>query len=317
MDGLLDTVTPCLSEIRPQRTLRARIGCVGVGLHSGHRISMTLIPAPAGHGIVFRRVDLDATIPARFDHVIDTTLCTVLADPSRPQARVSTVEHLMAALAGCGVDNVLVEVDGPELPILDGSADPFVFLIDCAGLTGQDAAPVAIEVLRPVSVRDGEAFAELRPGPFGLDLSVSIAFQDAAIGRQALSLRLTEDGFRDELARARTFARRQDVAQMQAAGLARGGSLDNAIVVEGDQVLNPGGLRMANEFVRHKMLDVVGDLALAGGALHGRFISHRGGHALNNKLLRELFADAANWRPVVRHGAGASMIPLQAAAAPA
>ena len=284
-----------------QHTLGAAIGCVGIGLHSGRRISMTMRPLPSGSGIVFRRVDLDAKagpidIPARHDHVVDTRLCTVLGHPSRPECRVSTVEHVLSALSGCGVHNVLVEVDGPEVPILDGSAASFVFLIDCAGRVEQSAAVARIEVLRKVRVECGAAFAELRPSAFGFDITASIDFEAEAIGRQALSLRLTPETFRAELAGCRTFTMARDVDALRAAGLALGGSLDNAIVVDGARVLNPGGLRVVDEFVRHKMLDAVGDLALAGSPLYGRLVSHRAGHALNNRLLMALFAEDANWR---------------------
>ena len=294
-----------------QRTLKASIRCVGVGLHSGCRVEVALRPAPAGNGIMFRRTDLGIELPARFDHVADTRLCTVLALPGRPEACVGTVEHLMAAFAALGVDNAVVEVDGPELPVLDGSAASWLFLLDCAGLVSLAAPAGVIEVLRPVRVEDGEAFAELRPGRGPFNLAMAIEFDAAAIGRQALSLRLDEGAFRRELAGARTFTQVHEVAGLQAAGLARGGSLDNAVVVDGARVLNPAGLRMADEFVRHKMLDAVGDLFLAGAALRGRFVGHRSGHALNNRLLRALFADDANWRD-----AGAAALLSRAALAP-
>lgn len=281
-----------------QHTLKAPIGCVGVGLHSGRRISLMLRPAEPGHGIVFRRTDLGRDIPARFDHVADTCLATVLADERWASARVGTVEHLMAALAGIGVDNVLVELDGPEVPALDGSAAPFVFLLDCAGIVHQAAPRGSIQIRRPVRVADGDAFAEIRPGGPGLDMTLSIDFAAPAIGRQALSLRLTPDKFRHELASARTFTLIEEVEHLRAAGLAQGGSLDNAIVVDQARVLNPGGLRMPDEFARHKLLDVVGDLALAGAPISGRFIAHRPSHALNNRLLRAMFADASAWRMV-------------------
>ena len=194
MDGLserpiLDATTWC------QQTLKAPIGCVGVGLHQGHRVSLTFRPAPVDHGIVFRRTDIGVDIPARFDRVVDTRLATVLADSD---ARIGTIEHVMAALAGCGIDNAVVEIDGPEPPILDGSASPFVFLLDCAGVVAQEAPRTTIEIRRPIRVSDGEAFAELRPpvaGMAGLDMALSIDFPAAAIGRQALSLRLTPETF--------------------------------------------------------------------------------------------------------------------------
>jgi UDP-3-O-[3-hydroxymyristoyl] N-acetylglucosamine deacetylase len=297
MDGLPQSV---ISERATwcQRTLKAPIGCVGVGLHTGQRVSLTFHPAPVDHGIVFRRTDLGVDIPAQFDRVVDTRLSTVLG-VARVNARVGTVEHVMAALAGCRIDNVLVDVDGPETPILDGSAAPYVFLLDCAGSVDQDATRSVLEIRRPVRVSDGDAFVELRPanpGMPGLDMALSIEFAAVAIGRQALSIRLTEDSFRHELARARTFTLAEEVEQLRAAGLAQGGSLDNAVVVDQARVLNPAGLRMPDEFARHKLLDAVGDLALAGAALHGRFVAHRSGHALNNRLLRALFADASAWR---------------------
>jgi UDP-3-O-[3-hydroxymyristoyl] N-acetylglucosamine deacetylase len=286
-----------------QHTIKSQIGCVGVGVHSGRRVSLTLRPAPVGHGIVFHRTDLDRAIPALFDRVVDTRLSTVISDPTWASARVGTIEHLMAALSAAGIDNALVELDGPELPILDGSAAPFLFLIDCAGTVEQAAPRPVIEVRRSVRISDGEAFAELQPLgllPRGtapvLDMSLSIDFAASAIGQQSCALRLTTESFRRHVSRARTFAQAHEVEQLRAAGLALGGSLDNALVVDGAKVLNPGGLRMDNEFAAHKLTDAVGDLALAGAAIHGRFVAHRTGHALNNKLLRALFQTAANWK---------------------
>ncbi len=281
-----------------QRTLKAAIDCVGVGLHGGQRVRLALLPAPIDTGIVFRRTDLGIDIPARFDLVVDTRLCTVLAAPGMADVRVATVEHVLAALAGAGVSNAIVAVDGPEIPILDGSAREFTFLIACAGVIDQAASQSEIEVLRSVRVELGEAFVELHPSSHGLDLAVSIDFDAAAIGAQALELLLTPETFRDELAFARTFVMADEIEALQQAGLAQGGSLDNAVVVDGATVLNPGGLRCPDEFVRHKMLDVVGDLALAGARLRARMIGHRCGHALNNQILRALFADDANWRLV-------------------
>jgi UDP-3-O-[3-hydroxymyristoyl] N-acetylglucosamine deacetylase len=284
------------SGAQAQRTLKAAIDCVGVGLHGGRRVHLTLQPAPIDTGIVFRRTDLGIDIPARFDLVVDTRLCTVLAAPGRPDVRIATVEHVLAALAGAGISNAIIAVDGPEIPILDGSAEEFSFLIACAGVIDQAATQPEIVVLRPVRVESGAAYVELRPAHHGLELAVSIEFDAPVIGAQALNLQVTPDSFRDELASARTFAMAGEIDALQQAGLARGGSLDNAVVVDGAKILNPGGLRCPDEFVRHKMLDVVGDLALAGARLRARMIGHRCGHALNNQLLRALFADDANWR---------------------
>jgi UDP-3-O-[3-hydroxymyristoyl] N-acetylglucosamine deacetylase len=285
-----------------QQTLKSPISCVGVGVHSGRRTSVTLRPAEANHGIVFHRTDLNRLIPATYDRVVDTRLSTVIADPEWASARVGTIEHLMAAFAAKGIDNALVEVDGAELPILDGSAAPFLFLLDCAGVEAQAAPRRVIEIRRTVRVTDGTAFAELRPlGAAAraamptLDMEVSIDFAAEAIGRQSCRMRLESETFRNEFARARTFAQAHEIDALREAGFALGGSFENAVVVDGAKVLNPGGLRMADEFARHKLVDAVGDLALAGAALHGRFIGHRTGHALNNRLLRTLFAKAATW----------------------
>ena len=284
-----------------QHTLGNPISCSGIGLHGGLPVTLTIRPAAPDAGLVFRRTDLGLDVAARYDRVVDTRLCTVLAPESHPEARIATVEHVMAALSASGIDNAVIEIDGPEVPVLDGSSAPFLFLIDCAGRVAQDAPRGAIEVLRTVRVEERDAFAELRPSRApGLSLALSIAFEAPAIGRQAYTMRLSESGFRHELADCRTFTLRQEIETMRAMGLARGGSLDNAVVVDGDSVLNPAGLRRPDEFVRHKMLDAIGDLALAGKPLQGAFIGHRSGHGLNNRLLRALLADRSAWRIVGR-----------------
>ncbi|MBI4184767.1 MAG: UDP-3-O-acyl-N-acetylglucosamine deacetylase [Proteobacteria bacterium] len=280
-----------------QRTLKSAISCNGVGLHTGARVSLTLRPGEPGSGIVFRRSDIGgggAAIPARWDRVVDTTLCTTLGEGG---IRVGTVEHLLAAVAGCGVDNAVVEVGGPEVPIMDGSAAPFVFLIECAGLVEQPAARRAIRVLRPVSVAHGSASASLRPaGAFGIDFAID--FANPVVGRQECSLTPANGAFKSEIARARTFGFLDDVESLRARGLARGGSLENAVVVCGERVLNQDGLRYEDEFVRHKVLDCVGDLCLAGAPLIGRFVGVQSGHFLNNRLLKALFADPDAWETV-------------------
>ncbi len=296
-EGGIRTDAAALPGRSRQRTLRNPISCSGVGLHRGQPVTLTLRPAVPDSGIVFRRTDLGLDLPARFDHVVDTRLCTVLGAPAHPEARVSTVEHVMAALAACGIDNVLVEMDGPEVPVLDGSSAPFVFLLDCAGRVEQAEWRRTIEVLKPVRVAENDAFAELRPSHApGLSLSLSIEFDARAIGRQAYAMRLGEHGFRSEIASCRTFTLRREIEAMRAAGLARGGSLDNAVVVDDALVLNPAGLRHPDEFVRHKVLDAIGDLALAGHPLRGAFVGHRSGHGLNNRLLHALLSDPAAWR---------------------
>ena len=313
-----------------RRTLKTTISCVGVGVHSGRRATLTLRPATSGTGIRFRRGDLDLDIPASYENVSDTRLCTALSLPGQPEARIGTVEHVMAALAGCGIDDAIIEVDGPEVPILDGSAAPFVFLIDCAGIVAHAGPSETIDVLRTVRVQDGEgpdaAWAELSPAlpgaaERGLDAALTIDFAGTVIGRQQLALRITPMSFRHELADARTFTLAAEVEHLRAIGLAQGGSLSNAVVVDGPLVLNPGGLRRPDEFVRHKLLDAVGDLALAGAPLRGRFTGHRSGHALNNRVLRALFADAQAWRRLpaaaIRVTDGAVATPMRAAAYPA
>lgn len=280
-----------------QHTLKSAIDCTGVGLHSGRRVTMTLSPAAADTGIVFLRTDLPAEralIPARWDRVVDTRLCTVVANDKG--GSVGTVEHLMAALRGCGVDNAVVELDGPEVPIMDGSSEPFIFLIECAGLVAQAAPRRHIRVLREVRVTDGAKMVSLAPSPVA-SFHVEIDFESAAIRRQEGVLRLTApDSFKNEVCRARTFGFLHEVEAMRKAGLARGGSLENAVVINGDRVMNEGGLRYADEFVRHKILDAVGDLYMAGAPIVGHFHGIRPGHAMNNLLLRALFADSTAWR---------------------
>lgn len=295
-----------------QRTLRGAIGCTGIGLHSGARISMRLLPGLADSGIVFRRTDLPGgpvDIPALFDHVVDTRLNTTLGLPGRAEAAVGTVEHLMAALAGSGIDNAVIEIDGPEVPVMDGSAAPFVFLIECAGIVAQEAPRRAIEVLKPIRVEEGEGFVTLLPAAAeGLSLEAEIDYPAAAVRRQARAIRLAPHSFKADLAAARTFGFAEEVEALRAAGLARGGSLENAVVVSGARVLNETGLRFADEFVRHKLLDMVGDLALAGLPLQARVVGRRPGHRLNNAALRALFANAAAFRVVpMGLGAGASV----------
>jgi len=302
-----------------RRTLKTRIGCVGTGVHTGRRVTLDILPAPAGTGIVFHRTDLGVEIPARFDRVTDTRLCTALAAEGAPQVRIGTVEHVMAALAGLGITDAVLELDGPEVPILDGSAASFVFLIDCAGIQGLGLPAPVIEVLKPIRVEEGDAYAELLPAMTpGFEAHMRILYPSTVIGDQALGLRVTPASFRGALADCRTFALAEDIARLRAAGLAQGGSLQNAVVVDGPLVLNPGGLRRPDEFVRHKLLDVVGDLALAGATLSARFNGHKSGHALNNRLLRALMADRSAWR-FVETELPADGVParLPAAAAPA
>jgi UDP-3-O-[3-hydroxymyristoyl] N-acetylglucosamine deacetylase len=277
-----------------QKTLRVPIHCRGIGLHSGARIEMVLRPAAPNTGIRFRRRDLNGIeILADWRNVVESPLCTTLTNSKG--ASIGTIEHLMAAFAGLEIDNAIVDLDGPEVPVMDGSAAPFVFLMECAGLTEQGSPRRAIRVLKPVSVGAPGKSAALTPDD-RFSLNFAIDFATSAIRRQELTLVPSPETFKHDLGPARTFGFLHEVESMRAAGLARGGSLDNAVVVNGDRVMNEEGLRFDDEFVRHKMLDAFGDLYLAGGPIIGRFHGHRAGHALNNQLLRTLFASEANWR---------------------
>jgi UDP-3-O-[3-hydroxymyristoyl] N-acetylglucosamine deacetylase len=280
-----------------QTTLTSPVTFTGTGLHSGAPVRMTVRPAPADHGIWFRRTDLpgDTRIPARWDAVPQSRLCTVVANGAG--VSVSTVEHVMAALAGTGIHNALIDIDAAEVPILDGSARPFVAAFLATGLREQDAPVRAIRVLKPVEVREGAAMARLEPAEM-LEIDFRIDFAEGAIGLQTRRLNMANGAFVRELSDSRTFCRQTDVDDMRARGLALGGTLENAVVFDGDRVLSPGGLRHADEPVRHKMLDALGDLALAGGPLLARYVGVRAGHALTNRLLRALFADPLAWMAV-------------------
>ena len=279
-----------------QGTLRSAIGCAGTGLHGGQKISMTLHPAAPNTGIVFRRTDArGALIPATWKHVVDTRLCSVIANADG--VRVGTIEHLMAALAGAGIDNLRIDIDGPEVPAMDGSSAPFTAMIERAGIARQGIARRAIQVLKPIAVAEGAARAELEPADL-FTVSCEIDFDNPAVNRQARTVTLMNGAFKSELCRARTFGFEHEVEQLRKMGLAKGGSLENAIVIGRDRILNEDGLRYDDEFVRHKILDCVGDLYLAGGPILGHFRGHRSGHALNHKVLTALFADPSAWRAV-------------------
>jgi UDP-3-O-[3-hydroxymyristoyl] N-acetylglucosamine deacetylase len=291
----MGVTAPAASWLR-QRTLKSSINCRGVGLHSGACVNITLRPATADSGIVFRRVDLPGKplIPARWDAVSDTRLNTCIANEDGVSVR--TIEHLMAALAGSGIDNAVVDIDGPEVPVMDGSASPFLFLIACAGTIELSVPRRSIRVLKRVEVRDGEKVAALTPAFNGFSLRFEIDFADPAISRQEVQVHLREGAFKRDIGRARTFGFEHEVEALRAAGLARGGSLDNAVVIgRGSRILNEDGLRYDDEFVRHKVLDAVGDLYLAGAPIIGHFHGVRSGHALNNRLLHALFADESAW----------------------
>ena len=279
-----------------QNTLKSPAVFTGLGLHSGEAVRMIVHPAPVDTGVWFRRSDVagvEALIPARWDAVVPSKLCTLVANSAG--VSVSTIEHIMAALAGCAIHNALIEIDGPEVPILDGSAMPFVRAFIARGTVEQTAPVRAIRVLKPVEVREGDAVARLEPANM-LEIDFRIEFDEPAIGAQEKSLNMANGAFVRELCDSRTFCLQSDVERMRANGLALGGTLENAVVFEDGEVLSPGGLRHADEPVRHKMLDALGDLYLAGGPILGRYVGERAGHALTNRLLRALFADPTAWR---------------------
>jgi UDP-3-O-[3-hydroxymyristoyl] N-acetylglucosamine deacetylase len=280
-----------------QATIKSPASVSGIGVHSGARVTLTILPGETGSGIVFRRTDIEgakAYIPARYDLVKETRLGTTLTN--RHGVSVATVEHLLAAFAGLGIDNAAVEIDGPEVPIMDGSAADFVLLIDRAGISFSAAARRHVRVLRKIEIVDGDKRVALLPADT-LTIACEIDFDARAIGRQRVEIEVTPKTFRRDLARARTFGFARDVEALRALGLARGGSLENAVVISEDgEILNSEPLRFADEFVRHKALDVLGDLALSDGPLLARYEGCKPGHELNNRLLRALYADSSAWR---------------------
>lgn len=282
-----------------QTTLRSQATVTGVGVHSGLPASLTLGPAPVDAGLIFVRTGLDEAdreVPAIAASVTATDLATVLGDREGPL--VSTAEHVLAALRGMGVDNAIIEVDGPEVPIMDGSAAAFVAAIDQAGIVTQSASRRFIQVLRPVQVAIGDSFGELRPHAAGFRVEVEIDFANPVIGRQNFSLDLNPENFRREVSRARTFGFMNDVARLWSAGFARGASFENTVVLDESRLLNAEGLRFADECARHKALDAIGDLTLAGLPLLGAYRSMRGGHKLNHAVLTALLADRSAWRVI-------------------
>jgi UDP-3-O-[3-hydroxymyristoyl] N-acetylglucosamine deacetylase len=286
-----------------QRTIKRAIKSTGVGLHTGRKVVMTLRPAQPDTGIVFRRIDLDKPVDIRAEAraVTDTRLCSALEGGG---AKVATVEHLMSALAGLGIDNLYVDLAGPEVPIMDGSAGPFVFLLQSAGIEEQRAPKRFFRIRRPVEVGDGDKWARFEPYD-GFKVSFSIVFDHPVFERstQSLTIDFAETSYAKEVARARTFGFAQDVETLRNAGLALGGSLDNAVVLDEYRVLNTDGLRYADEFVKHKVLDAIGDLYLVGHPLLGAFSAHKSGHALNNQLLRATLADSNAWELASFHKA--------------
>ena len=303
-----------------QTTLRAPVTLTGIGVHSGAPATICLKPSSVNSGIVFLRQGIEDApaqlIHAKHTKVSATELCTVIGDGA--SASVATIEHLMSACAGLGLDNVLVEIDGPEMPIMDGSAAEFVAAIEATGLVGLSAARRYLRVLQPVRVEHGRAFAELLPAKSGFRLDVEIDFDTSVIGRQRKVFDLEAAAYSKEISRARTFGFMRDVEQLWKAGFALGASLDNTVAVGDDKVINPEGLRYGDEFVRHKVLDAIGDLALAGYPIIGEFRSYCSGHRMNVRILEALFADRANYAIVEAEPVYAAPRAVQmAAAAPA
>lgn len=281
-----------------QHTLKSPIFIQGIGLHTGSNVSIKVLPADCDHGVVFKRVDITGQknlIEAKWCNVIDTRLCTVIGNDSG--VTIGTIEHLMAALRGCGIDNVLIEVDSPELPILDGSSAMFVEAIDEVGVQVQGQPRRAIRILKEVSYEENGSKATLSPSSVPV-YSGQIEYDHPSISTQQYEIKLVNGNFKHDLADCRTFCLLRDVEVMQANGLALGGSLDNAIVVDDNGVMNEEGLRCHDEFIRHKLLDAIGDISLAGGLVLGAYEGYRIGHAINNKLLRALFSDDSAWEIV-------------------
>jgi len=278
-----------------QRTVKQLVRSVGIGLHSGTKVQLVLRPAAADTGIVFRRVDLDPPVDIALtpEAVVDTRMATTIG---RGEVRIATIEHLMSALAGLGIDNCYIDVDAAEIPIMDGSAASFVFLLQAAGIEEQNAPKRFIRVLRPVEVVDGDKWARLEPH-FGYRLRFSIDFNHPAIDatEQVVEVDFARDSYVQQVARARTFGFVNEVEALRAAGLAMGGTFENAIVMDEYRVLNTDGLRAGDEFAKHKILDAIGDLSALGRPLIASYVAHKSGHAINNRLLRALVADVAAW----------------------
>jgi UDP-3-O-[3-hydroxymyristoyl] N-acetylglucosamine deacetylase len=281
-----------------QRTLKQSVRATGIGLHSGQKVYMTLRPAPAHTGVVFRRVDLDPIADVRADALLvtETTLGTTL---THGEAKVATVEHLLSALAGLGVDNLFVELSAPEVPIMDGSAAPFVFLLQSAGIEEQNAAKRFVRVTRAIEVKDGDKWARLAPFN-GYRINFEIDFDHPVFKThpQSATLEFSTTAFLREISRARTFGFMRDIDYLRSKDLTLGGSLDNAVVLDDYRVLNEDGLRFRDEFVRHKILDAVGDLYLLGASLIGEYSGYKSGHAINNELLRALIDQPDSWEEV-------------------
>ena len=282
-----------------QRTVQKMVKSTGVGLHSGNKVTLCIMPAPVNSGIVLRRTDLSPVveIPAKAHLVRETTMCTALVNDEG--VRISTIEHLFAALAGLGIDNAVIEVDAPEIPIMDGSASPFVFLLQSAGIKEQTAAKKYIKINKTIRVEDGDKWAELKPFKgFRVDFKIDFNHPEISRSQQHMIMDFSTSAFVKDISRARTFGFMRDIEYLRANNLALGGSMENAVVLDEYRVLNPDGLRYEDEFVKHKILDAFGDLYVAGHAIVGEFCAFKTGHALNNQLVRALLAQQEAWELV-------------------
>ena len=281
-----------------QKTIKSKVTCSGIGLHSGLNVKMSLLPAKVDSGINFKRVDVDknkSKIPASYKNVVDTKLGTTIANEFG--MKISTIEHLMAAIWGCDIDNLNIEVDGSEIPIMDGSSEPFVFLIECAGIDIQNKARKIIKITKEISVKDEDKTIIVKPAEnFSIDLNIN--FDSTQIKKQKYSFHPNHTSFKNDLCCARTFGFQDEIQMLRDVGLAKGGSLDNAIIVGKDNILNKEGLRYNDEFVRHKLLDFIGDLYLAGHYIVGKFKAFKSGHSINNKMLHQIFSDDSFWKVV-------------------
>ncbi|MEZ9198998.1 MULTISPECIES: UDP-3-O-acyl-N-acetylglucosamine deacetylase [unclassified Shewanella] len=282
-----------------QRTVKEMVKTTGVGLHSGNKVTLIVKPAPVNTGIILVRTDLSPAveIPAVADQVRETTMCTALVNDDG--VRISTIEHLFAALAGLGIDNAIIEVDAPEIPIMDGSASPFVFLLQSVGIQEQAAAKKYIKITKPIRVEDGDKWAELKPFKgFRVDFAIDFNHPEIARSQQHMVMDFSSSAFVKDISRARTFGFMRDIEYLRANNLALGGSMENAVVLDEYRVLNPDGLRYEDEFVKHKILDAFGDLYVAGHAIVGEFCAYKTGHALNNQLVRAMLAQQDAWEIV-------------------
>ncbi|MFT7099407.1 MAG: UDP-3-O-[3-hydroxymyristoyl] N-acetylglucosamine deacetylase [Rickettsiales bacterium] len=282
-------------SITKQRTINKKVSCSGIGLHSGKEVKISLLPGVENGGIIFRRIDVkgENEIHANYKNVSTTNLGTTISNKSG--VKVATIEHLMAAIWGCGIDNLVVEIDSEETPVMDGSSSSFIFLIECAGTHGQEEPRKTIEILKKIEVTDGDKSLSIEPDrEFSVNLQID--FNHSQLGEQNFEFHTEHTSFKNDISRARTFAFEKDIDAMHAAGLALGGSLQNAVVIGENGVLNEDGVRYPDEFVRHKMLDFIGDIFLSGGYFIGKFTAIKSGHGINNQLLHKLFSDKTAYR---------------------